>query len=305
MDIEDDDISGVSWAYDFASPIDAASAQRGMAVLVEQRAEESTSDNVGTTLFVASTDSEDRAMDVVKQDWRLRNFRNNPVILDNHNHMRVVGRSIEEKVPRVGDDAGKLMIRVRWDLENPDPSVRSVGHQHINGFRKAGSVGFRHGKKTARNKLDQSSPYYREPTKVETWWGGEYEMSGFLFENNELHEFSSASIPMNPEALQRSIVAAYSEVDLEDIEHRAKLATEAGVPRDLVAELREYAAEPANRKSLLDLLWPDLVARTKSDPEMRRVMRVLSLSTEAAESPPPPPVPSFAGRVLALLKESP
>lgn len=303
-DEERENNEGVSWAWDFVAPIDAAAEQRGSSILVLQRAGDNDK-NTGTTTFVASTDSEDRAMDVVKQDWRLRNFRNNPVILDNHLSLRVVGRSVAESVPRVGDDAGKLMITVGWDLSNPDPSIRSVGYQHLEGFRRAGSVGFKHGKKTARNKLDQSSPYYREPVKVETWWG-EYEMSGFLFENNELMEFSSATIPMNPEALQRSIVAAYSERDPADLQGRAKLAGETGIPRATVADLLEMARAPEHRAALLDLLWPDVVARIKSDPEMRRVLRVLSLSSDPAASPPPAPtpVPSFAGRVLALMKES-
>lgn len=300
MSDEEDNEGGVSWAYDFVAPLE----QRGSAVLVLQRAEEANDKYKGTTLFVASTDSEDRAMDVVKQDWRLRNFRANSVILDNHEPMRVVGRSIESVVPRTGDDAGRLMIRVGWDLENPDPSIRSVGHQHLAGYRRAGSVGFKHGKKTARNKLDQSSPYYREPVKVETWWG-EYEMSGYLYESNELLEFSSATIPMNAEALQRSIVAAYAECDPADLGRRGNVASETGIPKATVANLLEMARAPEHRSALLDLLWPDLVGRMKTDAEVKRIMQVHALAVPAAApTKTTDPHSALLQLVAAGLKES-
>lgn len=160
--------------------------------------------DAGTTTFIASTDDEDRALDIVKQDWRLRNFRNNPVILDNHDPMRVVGRAESVKVPKNGEDAGSLVIRVAWDLDSPDPSIANVGRQHLKGIRKAGSVGFRSGRKTARNRLPTDSPYYREPMTFQSVWG-DYEHAGILHEKNELLEFSSATIPMNPSALQRSL----------------------------------------------------------------------------------------------------
>lgn len=158
-----------------------------------------------TTLFVASTADEDRALDVVKQDWRLRNYRGtkespgNPVVLDNHDGRRVVGRGDRVAIPK---DTGNLEILVRWDLDNPDPSLRAVGHQHLNGFRSAGSVGFRSGRITQRDKLAKDHPSFREPATLATAWG-EFKWAGLLYEQNELLEFSSASIPMNPLALHR------------------------------------------------------------------------------------------------------
>jgi hypothetical protein len=144
-----------------------------------------------TTTFVASTDRADRARDIVAQDWVLDRFLANPVILDNHDSRRVVGMATRAAV-----EDGRLVIEVAWDLESPDPSIAAVGHQHLQGFRRAGSVGFRAGKVTFRADLPDTHPAYGE--------------RGYFYEGNELLEFSSATIPMNPDALQRpkSVVSA-------------------------------------------------------------------------------------------------
>lgn len=231
----------------------------------------------GTTLFVASTDTPDRAMDVVKQDWRLANYRANPVVLDNHMHLRVVGKALSAIVPRTGDDAGKLMIRVQWDQDSPDPSVRNVGHQHLNGFRKAGSVGFRHGKKTRRHELPKDNPHYTEPKEVEGWWGKEL-VSGWLFEHNELLEHSSATIPMNAEALQRAVKSLVVGAD--------RVVAPSPEGRDRIREvLLEIVKDPAARKVLFAELVPELKSLMRSDPEIRRIVSAYSEARPAAPTP--------------------
>lgn len=285
---------------DIATELDEG---RGNAIVV--RAGESDK-AAGTTLFVASTDDEDRALDVVRQDWKLAEFRSNPVILDNHNTLRVVGRGIEAKVPKAGEggDIGKLMIRVQWDLEAPDPSVRTVGHQHLNGFRSAGSVGFRSGKKTARNKLPTDHAAYREPMKVESFWGGSYEYAGYYFEQNTLMEFSSATLPMNPNALQRALggqpaatpeaqmLERLRELDPADVLRRLAVV-EQTVDRAIAQDLRTALADEATRAGVLGLLLPDLKASMRSDPEWSRLLRGL---VEAV----PVRTTNLAARVLAL-----
>lgn len=242
--IDDDETepAGVSWAWDTCEERD------GSATVLVRAA--SSDKEAGTTLFVASTDTPDRAMDVVRQDWRLREFRSNPVILDNHDARRVVGTGIESTVPKTGDDAGRLVIRVRWDLENPDPSIRSVGHQHLQGIRRAGSVGFRSAKKTERHRLPLDHAAYQPAQTVDTWFGP-MQMSGWYYEGNTLLEFSSATIPMNPEALQRSYVArsaptvqdptpAVARVTLLDLLRVAPPEERRDLARWLVSELRDY-----------------------------------------------------------------
>jgi hypothetical protein len=159
----------------------------GMIVRTVDRADGDTESK--TTVFVASTATPDRARDIVLQDWDLSAFESNPVILDNHNPLRVVGRAESASVVN-----GELVIEVSWDLDNPDPSIRSVGHQHLAGFRRAGSVGFRPGSVAWRSDLPDDDPHYSE-------------QGGYVFGKCQLLEFSSASIPMNPEALERPKVA--------------------------------------------------------------------------------------------------
>lgn len=303
MDTEDeldDQAPGIDWAWDVVRALEHG---RANAVLVTQRAAADDPEHEeGTTLFVASTDDEDRAMDIVRQDWdqqgRMRAFNANPVICDNHIYTRVVGRGPGAKVPRVGDDAGRLMIRSRWDLENPDPSIRAVGHQHINDFRNAGSVGFNYGKRTERHKLDPNDPYFRQAVEIETWWGGTYEMSGFLYEKNSLLEFSSATIPMNPNALQRSYLAEMGLIDPEDIERRTKLVGET-VPKRTAGDLLSFLKEPANRRAAMDLLWPDLLDRVRTDKALRRVLLAL---VDAAPVVPLKAEPDLFEQVALLLE---
>ncbi len=227
--------------------------------------------NARTTLFIASTPAEDRALDVVRQDWRLANYRSNPIILDNHYGGRVVGRGEKSSVPA---DTKNLEILVRWDLENPDPLVRSVGHQHLSGFRSAGSVGFRSGAITRRDKLPTDHEAYRTPAKMATPWG-EYEWAGLLYEKNELLEFSSASIPMNPGALHRPSRDGSGKA-LELSEHLATLD-------DPLLKAITVARETTPRHTSDELV--ELVKRDQA--ALRKV--VGWFESRPADPPAPPP----------------
>lgn len=252
-----------------------------------------------TTSFVASTDASDRAGDVVRQDWRLFNYRRNPVILDNHHTLRVVGkaaRAVNRKLDK--GDRSQLEIDVLWDLDNPDPGLRAVGHQHLNGFRSAGSVGFRSGKRTLRNKLPTDHPAFAEPTKIERPWGV-YEIVGEYLEQNELLEFSSATIPMNPEAAQRAYHARLAEHDPGDIDGRLRVVAET-VPRSVAGDLPEWLTDPESRAAALGLLWPDWLERARSDADLRRVLRAI-LDVGPPPAPRPNPLAAFA-RAFELLE---
>ncbi len=223
------------------------------------------------TLFVASTADEDRAGDIVRQDWRLGPYKANPVILDNHYGMRVVGRADEARVPK---DTGALEILVAWDLQNPDPTIAAVGHQHLNGFRAAGSVGFRSGKKTARNKLPTDHEAYREEQTVEERWGAS-KHAGVYHEKNELYEFSSASVPMNPKALHR-----------EPRTKGAELADHAATVEDEVKR-----AELVVRETLPRVLQGELLSLIRSDATIRRVILSIVESSPASPRPEAPASP--------------
>lgn len=254
----------------------------------------------GTTLFVASTAREDRTLYVIEQDWRLAEFRKIGVILDNHNRSRVVGTPKSARVPRAGDDAGQLMIEVFWDLESPDPGIVNVGSQHLRGIRKTGSVGFVSESITRRDKLPQNHPAYREPKKFTSSWGYEYQDAGLYFKGNTLHEFSSAPLPANADAAQRSWSDYLAEVDPFDVDGRARRAGE--IQHRASAEtLRQWAADPAKRAELLDVLWPDILQRARTDTDLRRILRaVLDVGPPPA---PVPEVPSFASLLARRLEQ--
>lgn len=225
-----------------------------------------------TTLFIASTADEDRALDVVRQDWRLRNYRANPVILDNHDGRRVVGRGDRASIPK---DTGNLEILVRWDLDNPDPSLRAVGHQHLAGFRSGGSVGFRSGTITRRDKLAADHPSYREPATIASAWG-EIKWAGLLYERNELLEFSSASIPMNPLALHRPSRDAGGDKGLQLAEHLRSV-------EDPLLKAITIARETTPR-----LTADELVAQCCADPAvLRRVVGWFEAQPAPRRSPSP------------------
>jgi hypothetical protein len=214
----------------------------------EQRAD-------GSTPFVASTDASDRHGDVVEQGtWRLKNFRGNPVILHEHGggmcaDTTVVGRGIA-KIATVGkaDEARRqLQIRVFWDDHESNRQGMLDAHQHRDGFRHAGSVGFRPGKTISRRDLGHGS----------------------LFRHNELLEFSSVAIPANPQALQlNSLVASLGGLD--GIKSLVKgQAIDRGVLADVVREILfgEFKTNDELRTLIKNLCWgtPPTSTPTKGD----------------------------------------
>lgn len=206
------------------------------------------------TTFTASTADVDRMGDIVEQDWRLRDYRRNPVILNNHNPREVVGMSLDSRVPK---DTGNLTIKVKWDVSDFNPMGQLIGHQHKNGFRNAGSVGFTPGKRTRRSKLPTDDPRYIDPEKFA---GYSWEI-GSVFSKNVLLEFSSASIPANAAALQLSLHANEGETEQERI---ARMINES-VDRKLAAALLDIA---------------------KNNPEFRRAIIALTLAEPVIEQEP-------------------
>jgi hypothetical protein len=208
----------------------------------------------GSTLFVASTDDSDRHGDVVEQGtWRLKNFRQNPVILHEHgggmcSDTTVVGRGVA-RIATVGkaDEARKqLQIRVFWDDHESNRLGQRMAHQHRDGFRHAGSVGFRPGKSISRRDLPDN-----HPAKVGK------DGRGSLFRHNELLEFSSVAIPANPQALQlNSLVRSLGGLD--GIKSLVKdQAIDRGVLTEVVKEilLGEFRTNDELRSLITHLCW--------------------------------------------------
>ena len=130
--------------------------------------------------FVASTSSPDRYGDIVGQNWDLSKFRNNPVILLNHNANQLpIGRGEVDVID------GKLMVDVEFDMG--DPMAAEVARKVREGFIGAVSVGFNPIESTPRSMLPKDSPYYGK--------------RGQYFESAELLEISVVTIPANGEAV--------------------------------------------------------------------------------------------------------
>jgi hypothetical protein len=216
----------------------------------------------GSTLFVASTEDEDRHGDVVEQGtWRLANFRRNPVILHEHGggmcaNTTVVGRGVARIVTstKAEKPSKRLEIRVFWDDHPTNTLGQRLAHQHRDGFRHAGSVGFRPGKRLLRRDLPDD-----HPAKVGK------DGHGSLFRHNELLEFSSVAIPANPQALQlNSLVATLGGLD--------------GLKSAL-------AARPIDQDAVAEVVRNQLLRELKANAELRQTIQNLCWGTPPADEP--------------------
>lgn len=126
-----------------------------------------------TITGVFSTEDEDRHGDVVKQKWDLKNYKNNPVILNSHNYddaADVVG--IADKIS-VRD--GKLQGKIKFAVKE-NPKAKIIYDLYAGGFLKAFSVGF-----------------------MPKEWSDKGEIL-----KSELLEISAVSVPANAMALAKS-----------------------------------------------------------------------------------------------------
>ena len=131
--------------------------------------------------FIASTANADRYGDVINQGgWDLSKYKQNPVILLNHNANSLpIGKGDVEVVD------GKLMVDVRFDMD--DPQAAEVARKTKAGFLNAVSVGFNPVDATPRSVLEKSHPAHGK--------------SGQYFERAELLEISLVPIPAKGEAV--------------------------------------------------------------------------------------------------------
>lgn len=88
---------------------------------------------------VFSTADEDRHGDVVAQNWELKSFRDNPVIINSHNYYdatEVIG-----KATRVEMVDGKLEGDIEFAVAE-NPKAKTIYDLYVGGFLNAFSVGF-------------------------------------------------------------------------------------------------------------------------------------------------------------------
>ena len=134
--------------------------------------------------FVLSDETVDRMGDVIAADgWDLKQFKNNPIALFNHNANAIIGRW--EKVRLEGKRLiGKLVLASAGTSQLVD-EVRKLWDQKM---VRAVSVGFRPVKSEPLNKKDDDDddPFFFGPTR---------------YLQSELVECSLVAVPANPNAL--------------------------------------------------------------------------------------------------------
>lgn len=160
---------------------------------------------------------------IVTREFKLAHYRANPVVLADHNLNNVIGRGTASIVKSTVDgEPDQLHGAATWDIHESNPLAVLIAGQHARGIRQAVSIGFMPGALSGpRTKLASDHPAHMDPEKVKTW------MAGWLMRNPELYEWSSVSIPKDPNALQLQAWA----MEAEDPDERIRR-----VVRELVAE---------------------------------------------------------------------
>ena len=147
--------------------------------------------------FVMSTETVDRYGDVVSSaSWDIRNFRNNPIALWNHDPDHPIGKWVNVEVKN-----GQLTGDLQLADEGTSPLIDTLRKLVEQDIVRAVSVGFR--------ALD------KEPTGNK---------SGWKFKSCELLECSLVSIPANAEALAVSRSFGLEDDVIFKSNHRLALA---------------------------------------------------------------------------------
>jgi len=144
---------------------------------------------------VASTDSLDSHGDILEQDWDLKRFKKNPVVLWNHNIFESshfsFGGSVNPKdllpigrAENVRVQDGQLQAKLVFGSAEYNELSERVFRGFQEGMLRAVSVGFKPGKITEEVKNGKTV---------------------FRLADNELREISAVPIGSNPEAVAKSI----------------------------------------------------------------------------------------------------
>jgi len=138
------------------------------------------------TSVIASTSTPDRYGDIiVQQGWDLAPFARNPVILSAHDYKGIaIGRG--ENIRLTDHQSGPaLAMDIVWDVGVE--GGRIAQHQFKAGFARGVSVGFRPIEWQQRSELGPDDPRRAA--------------SGMIIQSAELLELSTASVPVQAEAL--------------------------------------------------------------------------------------------------------
>jgi len=96
-------------------------------------------EETSTLEAVFSTEDEDRHGDIVRQNWDLKQFKKNPVILNSHNYWSAT--DVIGKAEKIGIKNGQLEGKIKFAVEE-NPIAKIIFDLYKNGFLNAFSVGF-------------------------------------------------------------------------------------------------------------------------------------------------------------------
>lgn len=196
--------------------------------------------------------------DIIRtREFKLGNFRANPVVLSDHDPRYVIGRGTASIVD-AGDDGIQLHGSVAWDLHEDNPLAILIAGQHHRKVRNAVSIGFIPGKGSApRTKLAADDPAYLDPEKVQSW------RAGWMYRNPELFEWSSVSVPKDPGALELQSWAYEAESDEDRLR---RIVSEVLTQRAGELVLSAFRASPELRTAITAATLAELPAKNDPNP---------------------------------------
>lgn len=196
--------------------------------------------------FIASTEAVDAHGTIVKQNWDLRRFSANPVILWAHESDDMpLGRGAASVVN------GELLMTVTFATADINPKAEQVLRACEADMVRGMSVGFRPNRVT-----------YDEKNDV------------FILDENELYEASICPVPSNPEALKRSLRAMAT---------RAKaLDTQNDIPQDVPCT--PQAPQEIKMDPKLEEMTSKLEARAAEIASLKTNLSALEARAVAAEA---------------------
>lgn len=158
--------------------------------------------------FIATTEDVDRDGDIIlAKGWDFKHFKRIGTILYGHDYRGLpIGRPVDKKVEVI--DGGRTRIPVQFASPEMNPFADQVFRMAKGGFLLTGSVGFIWSK--------------RSPRMVTEKGKGEVQV-GWVFEKQELLEFSIVPVPSNPFARQtKGTDHPYEVQDLPTFQAEAK-----------------------------------------------------------------------------------
>ena len=194
--------------------------------------------------YVWSTETVDRAGDIVRQNWDLGPFTRNPIALYNHDHDVVLGRALDFGVELGSRKA--LVGTIEYAPEGTDPLIDSRYKLAAAGILRSTSVGF----------LPLEVDPVRDNAQRAALGLGEW---GVVFERSQLLEISVVSVPMNPEAEEAALREAVERGILTGDEAEYVGGETPPTERDLFRALERYEDAPAPTRKDVALVDADAI----------------------------------------------